>query len=328
MRDISNKLHALVDEFVSNLSSECVSLANTVSAQAHLYQSADNAAEITPTQRSANRTAAEVLNGLKRPSGVPGTDSPHTELKSRMSHAKGKVKEGYNRTRDGGRFSADVEVLSSDHSSDDCPRPTIKFPKKLQANKRGAKARNSRSRGHSPGLDNMSPLRSHESSHPLDYGYEGDTKSVGATINDVENTFNKLRWPEHIEEVHEDGGDPCKIVHSVVKDNKDSTQQDGGPNRDDDNILQEGDESNEDDIGHNTAETNSDGEDLLVLPKVPVKRRLLNEARAHERRTQRGKAKSPNPQMKKHKTPQIDASVITQLEFGRRPANSVSTTTH
>jgi len=34
MLDISNKLHALVDEFVSNLSSKCDSLAHNVSAQA------------------------------------------------------------------------------------------------------------------------------------------------------------------------------------------------------------------------------------------------------------------------------------------------------
>lgn len=41
MLDISNKLHALVDEFVSHLSSECDSLANTVSTEALKYVTHD-----------------------------------------------------------------------------------------------------------------------------------------------------------------------------------------------------------------------------------------------------------------------------------------------
>ena len=77
-------------------------------------------------------------------------------------------------------------------------------------------------------------------------------------------------------------------------------------------------------MGHNQPGTESDGEELPVLPKVPVKRRLQNEARAGERRTQRGKTNRTSPSTKKHRTPQLDASVITQLEFGRRPPNSVS----
>ena len=68
----------------------------------------------------------------------------------------------------------------------------------------------------------------------------------------------------------------------------------------------------------------SDGEEMPVLPKVPVKRKLLNEAKGCERRTQRGRPKSASPLMKKQKTPQIDASIIIQLEFDRCPHNSVS----
>ena len=78
----------------------------------------------------------------------------------------------------------------------------------------------------------------------------------------------------------------------------------------------------------NPGEAESDGEEMPVLPKVPVKRKSLNEAKACERRTQRGRPKSASPQMEKQKTPTIDASVITQLEFGRRPQNCVSISTH
>ena len=90
--------------------------------------------------------------------------------------------------------------------------------------------------------------------------------------------------------------------------------------------LVEGDESNEEDAVGEPVEPESDGEDMPVLPKVPVKRKLVNEAKGGERRTQRGRPRNPTPQMKKQKTPQIDASVITQLEFSRRPANCVSNT--
>lgn len=77
MLDISNNLHALVDEFVSNLSSECDSLAHTVSAQAATYLAHDSAAELPITNRPSNRTTTEVLNGLRRPSELPSADSHH-----------------------------------------------------------------------------------------------------------------------------------------------------------------------------------------------------------------------------------------------------------
>ena len=325
MFDISNKLHALVDEFVSNLSSECDSLANNVSAQAQMYLAQEIAPETSQSQRPSNRTAAEVLNGLKRPSSVNVPGPSHREGNSRMSHAPAKSKEGFIRSRDGGRMLNSVELLSSDHSSDDCPRPKpIKFQKKPTGNRRGRKVRKSSSRGSSPGIDITSPLRSRESSGHLDSSYEGDTKSVGANILDVESTFHKLQWPDHIEDVREAGGVGQKSDTDVGIRNTKTLRNHGSSKRDVDNQLEEGDESNEDEIGHNQLGTDSDGEDLPVLPKVPVKRRLVNEAKAHERRTQRGKAKSTSPQIKKHKTPQIDASVITQLQFGRRPANSVS----
>jgi hypothetical protein len=46
MLDISNKLHAMVDEFVSSLSSECDTLANNVSALPHLYVPNDSGPEV------------------------------------------------------------------------------------------------------------------------------------------------------------------------------------------------------------------------------------------------------------------------------------------
>ena len=88
MLDISNKLHALVDEFVSNLSSECVSITNNVSVEAHMYVAHDSALGGSQTQRSSNRTTSEVLNGLKRPTGNPLTSSHTREGNLHVQHVK------------------------------------------------------------------------------------------------------------------------------------------------------------------------------------------------------------------------------------------------
>jgi hypothetical protein len=88
--------------------------------------------------------------------------------------------------------------------------------------------------------------------------------------------------------------------------------------------LVEDDEMTDEDVQRRPNGTDTDGEELPVLPKVPVKRKLMSEPKGSERRTQRGRSKSTSPQLKKQRCPQIDASVITQLEFGRRPINSVS----
>ena len=324
MRDISNKLHALVDAFVSNLSSECDSLANTVTGQAHRYRAPDRAPESTQSQRTSNRTAAEVLIGLKRPTDTPGTQPRRREGKSHVPPAKANLKNGLTRSRAGGRSSQDVEVLSSDHSSDDCPKPARKGSKKQLGTQRRHKGRKYNPRGSSPGYDRSSPVRSPEGSDFLDYSYEGDTQSVGDHIQDVEATFNKLRWPDHIENLAEDGGVVHSRDHDVVRKHKESQQNKVNSNPDFDIILPPGEEYNDDDIGHNSVGTDSETEELPVLPKIPVKRRAVNEGRANDRSTARGKTKSISPQIKKHKTPQIDASVITQLYFGRRPTNSVS----
>lgn len=88
--------------------------------------------------------------------------------------------------------------------------------------------------------------------------------------------------------------------------------------------LDEGDLSDEEDGERNPNGTETDVEELPVLPKVLVKRKLMGESRGSEKKTQRGRPKSSSPQMKKQRTPQIDASVITKLEFGRRPLDSAS----
>lgn len=126
MVDISNKLHALVDEFVSNLSSECSSLAHTVSAQAQIYLANDIATDVAKQQRPSNHTVAEVLSGLIRPSAAGAMDSQPRVEQSQTHNAKVIMKEGKSRNRDDGRRSQTVELLSSDHSSDDCPRPAPK----------------------------------------------------------------------------------------------------------------------------------------------------------------------------------------------------------
>ena len=155
MLDISNKLHALVDEFVSNLSSECNSLAHIVSSQGQSNLGHDVAPEIAPSQRPSNRTAAEVLNGLKRPSGVHVTPENQREGKAHMSNTKPKLKEGFNKRSNGGTRSQTVEVLSSDHSSDECPRPKpVKFQKKLAGNQRGRRQGRTAHEGAHPGQTN------------------------------------------------------------------------------------------------------------------------------------------------------------------------------
>ena len=104
MRDISNKLHAMVDEFVSKLSLECDSLANNISGHAQKHAPHDSGAEAAKTPRLSNRTTMEVLNGLRRPSSNPPMDNHHQDGKSHVELAKSNLTEGNTRNRDGGRF--------------------------------------------------------------------------------------------------------------------------------------------------------------------------------------------------------------------------------
>lgn len=115
-----------------------------------------------------------------------------------------------------------------------------------------------------------------------------------------------------------------KSTSNNVHANNESRRKNGRKAVDEDIRSRERDEPSEDETEGNELGVESDGEELPVLPKVPVKRKLTSEPRVAERNTQRGRAKSQNLQTKKTRTPQIDASVITQLEFGARPQNCVS----
>lgn len=373
MRDISNKLHALVDEFVSNLSSECDSLAHNVSAQARIYVEHDSATEATQGPRPNNRTASEVLHGLKRPSASQVVDLNHREGKSSTDHAKPNFQDRNSRGRDSSRPSRHMkdmkpgsayleestrhadsvfddmllidddnigrgmnaqagkgkipqtyELLSSDHSSDDTLKPTAKISKKVLGKHRVAKLRDSSSQCKSIRIGIESPSRSIESSHVMNYSYEEDTKSVGGKSQEVDNTFPKLKWPKEPGDSHEDGGSGSDKDNNAIHRNEEPQWKNKTAEVDDDINIQEDDEFDDDDLGRNPVEAQSEGEELPVLPKVPVKRKLLSEPKSSEKRSQRGRSTSKSPQLKKYKTPMIDASVITQLEFGKRPQNSVS----
>lgn len=101
MIDISNKLHAMVDEFVSNLSSECNSLANNISSQTQLYATLDNGPESVSATRSSNRTTTEVLNGLRRPHGDHSGDIQDREGELQMLNGTPNLRGRNTRDREG-----------------------------------------------------------------------------------------------------------------------------------------------------------------------------------------------------------------------------------
>ena len=377
MRDISNKLHAMVDEFVSNLSTECVTLAHKISTNASKYVPHLSGAHDAPAARSSNRTTTEVLNGLRRPSENPLVDNDHQEGKTHLDHAKLKSKEGNTRNRDKtrldrrtrdkkhpsecwdgtdtaddmrfvgigseyilsrdepvrGRGKADtsaigqrrqtIELLSSDQSSDDCLLTSLKYNKYKTPKQRSTSIRASSPRGRPTRAPLRSPSMSRESSHVMNYSYEEDTYSNGGRSQPIEDTFPKLSWPVDEGDDHE-GGTPTKSANNSAPGNRETHNQPGSVQCDEAVGMHEGDESNEEDIEGSPLGLETDGEEMPVLPKVPVKRKLSNEGKGSDNRTQRGRTKSASPQMKKQKTPLIDAAVITQLQFGRRPQNCVS----
>ena len=195
MLDISNKLHAMVDEFVSNLSSQCGTLVSNASNHALMYAAQDSGPEADVVPRSSNRSPTEVLNGLRRPNGTQIVDYNHNEDKSHVEHGKSNLQEGNTSSRDEGISSRtvkdmrnisaslegtgrlngvrsvhtifdeflshdevkhkrrkngmaskgkslqNVEVLSSDHSSDECLRGHIQFPKKTLRKQNSTKRR-------------------------------------------------------------------------------------------------------------------------------------------------------------------------------------------
>lgn len=375
--DISNKLHAMVDEFVSNLTSKCDSLANNISSQAHVHAAVDNGPEVAKAPRPSNRTTTEVLNGLRRPHGDSSTDTHDREGKTHVQHATPNSNKCNTRSREGGRFvgharekkprsstvegtdiqndvtSVDIgseetlsrdepehgrgtehmavigkslqtiEILSSDPSSDEGRRTKRKYSQKHLAFQTRTRNGNSQSWGRRTETYRKSPTRSPESSHLMNYSYEEDTSSLGGKSPGVESTFPKLKWPKDVATAQEEEIGK-KSENNNVHGNNEFRKKNERKKLYEKTRVREGDESSEDDPSGNEKGADTDGEEPPVLPKVPVKRKLMTEPRVAERSTQRGRPKSGNPQTKKQRTPQIDAYVITQLEFGKRPQNCVS----
>lgn len=219
-----------------------------------------------------------------------------------------------------GKIMQTIEILSSDQSSDDCLLTSMKYVKnKLVKQKRSTIT----PRGRPLGTDIQSPSMYRENSHLMNYSSEEDTNSLGGSSPGHETTFPKLVWPAD-EGDEQDGGVGMKSANNSAPCKRETRKKSGGQQGESESSEHEGDESNEEDVEGSPGGTENDGEELHVLPKVPVKCKLLNEGKGSDKRTHRGRAKNASPQMKKQKTPQIDASVITQLEFGRRPPNCVS----
>lgn len=376
MLDISNKLHAMVDEFVSNLTSECDVLVNNVSAQGHKSVAHDSGPEGPRAGRPSNRTTLEVLKGLTRPSESQMMDKSHndrgrsnivdgikrtrdngrssrqlSEMQSKSASSEGVDHKEENRSVDlllddivtkaevkqprpakdtgaKGKFVHTVEILSSDHSSDDSLIPLLKSCKKKVGKQNSSKAQKSTSRGISTGKGIRSPSTSPESSHVMNYSYEEDTLSLGSKNPPVETTFPKLKWPEDVGDVPEDGSNRKRSEQNEAELYSESHRKHERKEGNEETSMEEGNESSDEEAERRPNGTESDVEELPVLPKVPVKRKLMSEPKGSERRAQRGRTKSSSPQVKKQRTPQIDASVITKLEFDRRPTNSVSIQTY
>lgn len=384
MLDISNKLHALVDEFVSNLSSECDILANNVSAQPLMYVPSVIGPEEAKNSRSSNRTTSEVLNGLKRPSDSMAKDYQPEEGRTNTPRATPDKLEDSKGAQDGERYSRppkplrtsreslekvdhkqiwdqnldtdfntqifgfspkagrskhaqaakpnfvhSIEVLSSDHSSDDNLQPLAKKSKEIRGKHSNTKTLTPSSRGRTSRVDTHIESTSPGSSHSLDYGYEEDTISRGTKNRDVSSPIPKLRLPEDLPEDEEDfyevGGTGEEGESTDAAEINESHRKNRRNVDDEDVSLQEGDDFASEDPGDNRGGSESEGEELPVLPKVLVKRKNLNERKGSEKKTPKGVTKSGSPPTKKQRTPQIDASVVTKLEFGKRPENSVST---
>lgn len=181
---------------------------------------------------------------------------------------------GMNAQAGKGKVPQTYELLSSDHSSDDTLKPTAKISKKVLEKHRATKLRNSSSQGKSIRIDIKSPSRSIESSHIMNYSYEEDTKIVGGKSQEVDKTFPKLNWPKDPGDSHEDGGSGSDKDDNAIHCNEEPQWKNKTAEVDDDINLQEDDEFDDDDLGRNPIEAQSDGKELPVLPKVPMKRKL------------------------------------------------------
>ena len=231
---------------------------------------------------------------------------------------------GRNHVPPKGRHVHAVELLSSDSASDESLPPRAKYFARRRGTQQPAKGRDTNSLGRSRRMERRSPSRSPESSPSTNYSYEEDTSRLGGTSPHAETPFPKLRWPLDPGTSLEDVGKGSKNAMNDEHRNTEYQHKHGRRKADMDLSGEEADEPNGEDTLLNPIGTDSEGEELPVLPKLPVKRKATNQPKVSERRTQRGRPKTSSPQTKKQRTPHIDASVITKLEFGRRPKNCVS----
>ena len=363
MIDISNKLHAMVDEFVSNLTSECESVVFHVSARGHKKVDEDSGPESPTPARPSNRSTQEVLKGLRRPSESHQMTKTSKEGNSHLEHGKSSVVEGKKRDLDNGRsllqplelrsktatmegverkeerrsvgrppqdttargkIPHTVEILSSDHSSDDSFVAVVKSTKKKVFKPLSKKAEPTTSRVISAGAGKRSSSTSPESSHVMNYSYEEDSHSLGSKNPPVDTPYPKLSWPQDVGDEPEEEEILKSVELNEAEPFSEAQKQNERSKLPEETSLEEDNETTDEDVERRPRGTDTDVEELPVLPKVPVKRKLMSDPKGSKRGTQRGRSKSTSPQLKKQRCPQIDASVITQLEFGRRPINSVS----
>ena len=288
-----------------------------------------NSTEVPMRNRDAGKFSRTMRDTQQSTASVEGSDTPDdvrsAENGTRYTTSQYETPRGRGKADMAviGKIMQTIEILSSDQSSDDCLLTHMKHSKSKQVKQKSSTMKTSTPRGRPAGTPRQSPSMSRESSHYLNYSYEEDTNSLGRSSPGNETTFPKLIWPaDEVEEHEEELG--TKSENNSAPSKRETHKKSGGKQHDWEISEHEGDETNEEDVEGNPVGTETDGEELPVLPKVPVKRKLLNEGKGSEKRTQRGRPKSASPQMKKQKTPQIDASVITKLEFGRRPPNCVS----
>ena len=137
-----------------------------------------------------------LLEGNERPNSVKSVHTVSDQFLSKVKHRRSKNDMGTK-----GKFMENVEVLSSDHSSDDSLQRHLQFPPKMLRKQSTTKPRNCRSRGMPTDIDVPSPSRSRESSHLLSYSYEEESNSLDKKAMWLTRTFQNwdcLRTGEEI----------------------------------------------------------------------------------------------------------------------------------
>lgn len=196
-----------------------------------------------------------------------------------------------------GRHTQSVELLSSDSGSDDPIRPRVKHSVRRRGSQQHAKGRGTISQarvsqGRLRRTETRSPSMSPESSHAMDYSYEEDTLSIGGASPNGETKFSKLKWPSDSGASLEGEVTGKKNANHDVHCNTGYLNKHSRKKADVDISSKDVDESEGEDTGRNAIGTESEGEEMPVLPRVPVKRKVASQPRVCERRTQRGRTQS------------------------------------